>query len=171
MRSATTLHQLQRERLGAGAKRGGHYCTIFSAGGHENRPQCIHRPPPSKPADLHKPDLLQNIYLGLFNYIMQGVEGFLKSHKPQQAFDDAGKEIPPYPGFNVLKNANWEVTQLHGKEMYNLSRCISAILASTLQNPDNSQHDNFQNALKCISTLVDFSLMAQYRSHTPDTLS
>ena len=39
------------------------------------------------------------------------------------------------------------------------------------ENPDSSQHYDFQIALKCVSALVDFSLMAQYRSHTPDTLS
>ena len=55
--------------------------------------------------------------------------------------------------------------------MRNLSRCISAVLASALQNPDSSQYHDFQIALKCVSALVDFSLMAQYRSHTPDTLS
>jgi len=55
--------------------------------------------------------------------------------------------------------------------MHNLSRCISAVLASALQSPDSSQHHDFQIALQCVSALVDFSLMAQYRSHTPDTLS
>ena len=123
------------------------------------------------PSDLHKPDLLHNIYLGLFKHMMQWVEGFLKKHKRQQAFDDAWKEIPPYPGFSVPKKAYREVTQWQGKEMRNLSRCISAVLASALRNPDSSQHHDFQIALKCVSALVDFSLMAQYRSHTPDTLS
>jgi len=55
--------------------------------------------------------------------------------------------------------------------MRNLGRCISAVLASTLRNPDSSQYHHFKSALKCVSALVDFSLMAQYRSHTPDTLS
>jgi len=123
------------------------------------------------PTDLHKPDLLHNIYLGLFKHMMQWVEGFLKKHKQQQAFDDAWKEIPPYPGFSVPKKAYREVTQWRGKEMCNLSRCISAVLASALRNPEISQHHYFQIALKCVSALVDFSLMAQYRSHTPDTLS
>jgi len=41
------------------------------------------------PADLHKPDLLHNIYLGLFKDMMKWVEGFLKKHKRQQEFDDA----------------------------------------------------------------------------------
>ena len=49
------------------------------------------------PADLHMPDLLHNIYLGLLKHMMEWVEGFLKKDKPQQAFDDAWKEIPPHP--------------------------------------------------------------------------
>ena len=123
------------------------------------------------PSDIHKPHLLHNIYLGLFKHMMQWVEGFLKKHKRQQAFDDAWKEIPPYPGLSVAKKASREVTQWQGKEMRNLSPCISAVLASALQNPDSSQHHDFQIALKYVTALVDFSLMAQYRSHTPDPLS
>jgi len=41
------------------------------------------------PADLQKPDLLHNIYLGLFKHMIEWVEGFLKKHKRQQGFDDA----------------------------------------------------------------------------------
>jgi len=86
-------------------------------------------------------------------------------------FNDAWKEIPPYPAFRVPKNANLEITQWQGKEMHNLSPCITAVLASALRNPHSSQYLDFKSALKCVSALVDFTLMAQYRSHTPDTLS
>jgi len=55
--------------------------------------------------------------------------------------------------------------------MRNLGRCVSAVLASALRNPDSSQQHDFGRALKCVGALVDFSLMSQYRSHTPDTLS
>jgi len=123
------------------------------------------------PADLHKPDRLHNIYLGLFKHMMEWVEGCLKKHKRLQAVDDAWKEIPPYPGFSVPKKAYREITKWQGKEMRNLGRCISGILASALRNPDSSPYYHFKSALKCVSALVDFSLMAQYRSHTPDTLS
>jgi len=102
---------------------------------------------------------------------MEWVEGFLKKHKRQQAFDDAGKEIPPYPGFRARKKAYCKITQWQGKEMRNLSRCISAVTASALRNPDSSQYQDFKCAVKCVSVLVDFTLMAQYRSHTPDILS
>ena len=63
------------------------------------------------PVDLQKPDLLHNIYLGLFKHMMKWVEGFLKKHKRQQAFDDVWKALPPYPGFGVPKKAYREVTQ------------------------------------------------------------
>jgi len=125
----------------------------------------------ASPADLHKPDLLHNIYLGLFKHMMEWVEGFLKKHKRQQAFDDARKEISPYHGFSVQKKAYREIPQWQGKQMRNLGRCISAVLASALRNPYSSQYKDFKSALKCVSTQVDFTLMAQYRSHTPDTLS
>jgi len=55
--------------------------------------------------------------------------------------------------------------------MRNLGRGISAVLASVLRNPDSFQYHDFKNRLKSLSALVDFSLMAQYRSPTPDTLS
>jgi len=53
--------------------------------------------------------------------------------------------------------------------MHNLGRCISAILTFALRNPDSSHSHDFKSALKCVSALDDFSLMAEYRSHTPDT--
>jgi len=55
--------------------------------------------------------------------------------------------------------------------MRNLPRCIAAVLASALRNLHCSQYQDFKSAFKCVSELVDFTLMAQYRSHTPDTLS
>jgi len=103
--------------------------------------------------------------------MIEWVEGFLKKHKRQQAFEDAWKEIPPYPGLSVPKKAYREITQWQGNDMCNLGRCISAVLASPLRNLDSSQYQDFKRPLKCVRALVDFTLMVQYRSHTPDTLS
>jgi len=55
--------------------------------------------------------------------------------------------------------------------MRNLSRGISPVLVSALRNPDSSLYQDFKSALKCVRAPVDSTLMAQYRSHTPDTLS
>jgi len=102
---------------------------------------------------------------------MEGVEGFLKKHKRQQAFDDAWKEIPPYPAFSIPKKASCAITQWQGKEMPKLGYGISTVLVSELRNPDSFQYQDFNSPVKCVSALVDFTLMAQYRSHRSGTLS
>ena len=95
----------------------------------------------------------------------------MKKHKRQQVFDDAWKELPPYPRLSVPNRPYCEVKQWQGKDMRNLCGCSSAVVASTLRNRDSSQHQDFNITLKCVGALVDFCLMTQYRSHTPDTLA
>jgi len=63
------------------------------------------------PTELHKPDLLPKISLGLCKHMMEWVDGFRKKHKQQQAFDDTWKEIPPYPGLSVPQKAYHELPQ------------------------------------------------------------
>ena len=119
---------------------------------------------------LFKPDILHNVYLGLFKHLMQWLEDFLKKHDWQDMFDEVWKSLPPYPGFFVPKKAYREVTQWQGKEMRNLGRCILGVLTSALRRPSPAQSGPFREAVLCVRALVDFSLMAQYRSHTPETL-
>ena len=71
--------------------------------------------------------------------MMKWIEGFLKKHKQQQAFDEIWKALPPYAVFNLPKMACREVTQWQGKEMRNLGHCISPVFASALRDPDGSQ--------------------------------
>ncbi len=120
--------------------------------------------------DLHMPDLLHTIYLGLFKHMMDWIQGFLKKHSRQQAFDDAWKALPPYPGFFAPKKAYREVTQWQGKEMRNLGRCLLGVLAVALRQPDSTQVQLFKRALTCVGSLLDFTMMAQYRSHTDETI-
>ena len=121
--------------------------------------------------DLHKPDMLHTIYLGLFKHMMDWIQAFLKKHVRQQAFDDAWKHLPPYPGFFVPKKAYRGVTQWQGKEMRNLGRCLLGVLAVALRKPDSTQVQPFRRALTCVRSLLDFTMMAQYRSHPPETIS
>jgi len=122
-------------------------------------------------SDLYKPDILHTIYLGLFKYMMDWIEAFVTKHGRLQAFDEHWKALPPYPGFLVPKKAYREVTQWQGKEMRNLGRCIQGVLAVALRQPAGAQAIPFKRALRCVRALVDFNMMAQYRSHTPDTIA
>ena len=40
-----------------------------------------------------------------------------------------------------------------------------------LRQPGGAQAIPFKRALRCLRALVDFNMMAQYRSHTPDTIA
>jgi len=119
---------------------------------------------------LYKPDMLHTTYLRLFKYMMDRIEGFLKKHRPLQAFDNVSKTLPPYPGFLVPTKAYREVTQSQRKEMRNLGRCILGVLAVPLLQPEGTQEIPFKRAPGCIRALVDFNMKAQYRTHTPDTI-
>ena len=55
--------------------------------------------------------------------------------------------------------------------MRNLGRGILGVLAMALRQPGGAQAIPFKCALKSVRALVDFNMMAQYRSHTPDTIA
>ena len=102
---------------------------------------------------------------------MDGIEGFLKKHERLQAFDDVWKALPPYPGCLVPKKAYREVTQWQGKEMRNVGHCILGVLAVALRQPGGAQAIPFKSALGYLRALINFNIMAPYRSHTPDTIA
>jgi len=112
--------------------------------------------------DLHKSDMLHTIYLGLFKQMRDWILGCLKKHARQQAFDDAGKALPPYQGFFVPKKAYMEVTQWQGKEMRNIGHCLLGVPAVALREPDSTQVQPFRCALTCVRSLLDFTMMDQY---------
>jgi len=55
--------------------------------------------------------------------------------------------------------------------MRNLGHFILGVLAVALGQPQSSQVIPFKHALGCVRALVDFSMMAEYRSHTSDTIA
>jgi len=61
--------------------------------------------------------------------------------------------------------------QWQGKEMRNLGRCVLGVLAVALRQPGSAQLIPFKRALRCVRALVDFNMMAQYRSHTGETMT
>jgi len=55
--------------------------------------------------------------------------------------------------------------------MRNLGGGLLGVLAGALTQPDSTQVQPFRRALTCVRSLLDFTMMAQYRSHTPETIS
>jgi hypothetical protein len=50
-----------------------------------------------KAYDLHRPDILHNIYIGIFDHLMTWIDGFLQRHGKAAVFDEIWAGIPPYP--------------------------------------------------------------------------
>ena len=69
------------------------------------------------------------------------------------------------------KKAYREVTQWQAKQMRNRGCCLLGVLAVALRQPDSTQLIPFKRALGCVRALVDFNMMAQYRSHTDETMA
>ena len=103
--------------------------------------------------------------------MMDWMQGFLKKHGRLQAFDEAWMTLLPYPEVFMLKKAYREVKQWQGKEMQNSGCCLLEVLAVALQQPDSTQVIPFKSALEYVRALVNCNMMAQYRSHTDETMA
>jgi len=55
--------------------------------------------------------------------------------------------------------------------MSNLGRCVLGVLAMALRQPGSAQLILLNRALGCVRALVDFNMIAQYRSHTAETIT
>ena len=109
-------------------------------------------------------------------YLMEWIEGFLKKHKRLGVFDDIWENIPLYPGYQPPRKRYRQITMWSGAEMRCINRvilaCFTAALrrttASTKLSP-TAQGDS-KVAIPCVRAITDFCLMAQYRSHTSQTI-
>ena len=126
--------------------------------------------PKAQVYDLHKPDMLHNIYLGLLKHMMEWVQLFLKKHNRLENFDRAWASTKPYPGLAVPNKAYRATTQWQGKEMRHLGRIVLGAFAVALWNPSKALQRDFGRSLRCVRSLIDFHLMAQYTTHTKETL-
>ena len=54
--------------------------------------------------------------------------------------------------------------------MRNLGQCLLEVLAVALRQPGSTQVQHFKHALTCVWSLLDFTMIAQYRSHTDETI-
>jgi len=119
--------------------------------------------------DLHKPDMLHTIALGLFMHMMDWIQGILKKNARRPEFDKDWKYLPPYSGFFVIQKAYCEVALSQGLQMRNLGHCQLGVLAVALRGPNSTQVQLCRSALTCVRSLLAFTMMTQYRSHTPKT--
>ncbi|KAF8459684.1 hypothetical protein BDZ91DRAFT_785668 [Kalaharituber pfeilii] len=133
--------------------------------------------PTVSPQEVMSPDILHNIHSGIMEHLMEWIDGFLKKHNRLSVFDDIWSNIPPYPGYFRPNKPYRSVTQWSGKEMRYFGRVILACFTAALrgqvdnQGMDGATHVSFSKAIKAVRYLSDFCLMAQYPSHTQETVT
>ncbi|KAF8457923.1 hypothetical protein BDZ91DRAFT_666180, partial [Kalaharituber pfeilii] len=110
---------------------------------------------------LVRADLLHNIYQGMLKHLMDWVISFLEDLKRIHIFNKILSALPPDPGFTPATKRYRAVTQWSGKEMRNLSRVLLGVFAATVTS----------QAILCIRYFMDFYLIAQYRTHTDETVN
>jgi hypothetical protein len=121
-------------------------------------------------SELWKPDILHVLFLGLFKHLLEWVEEFLKEHGRLNSFNSCWKSLEPYPNVRMPTKAYKDISQWQGPEMRTFSRIILVCLSVALDRPAAHERDSFKKALRCVSALVDFSLLVSYQSHDEETI-
>ena len=108
--------------------------------------------------------------------MMEWVQGFLGKHKRLAVFDEMWANLPPYPGFTPPKKHYRKITMWSGTEMRGVGRVILACFTVAMRREEDTSRlpraaqSDLKVAIRALRTLSDFCLIAQYRSHTPETI-
>src|SRR5690606_27859556 len=127
------------------------------------------RLPNVSPAGVWKPDLLHTMDLGVIKHALEWMFNMLDEHGKglPDLYDITWMTISPYPSIAVPKKKYRSVKQWSGKEYRNAVSIMLAVLEATLDPfpADDNQLSVFEKSIDCICALLNFNLMAQYRSH------
>ena len=120
--------------------------------------------------DLHRPDILHNIHIGMLHHLMKWVQDLLEEHDRLNNFDTAWISSTSYPNFVRPTKAYRYVTQWTGKEMHNLANILLPCFAAALVRPTPDQRQPFAKALKCVRYFLWFHMLTLYTTHDDGTL-
>jgi len=95
--------------------------TSLHASGVKNIQNALWSIPSLNPPELVRAHILHNILLGVFEHLIDWIQGFLEHHDRINAFHYVWRQLPPYSGFTAQTKAYREVSQSSGKDMRNLS--------------------------------------------------
>jgi len=128
------------------------------------------------PANLIRPNLLHNIFLGIVEYLMDWIEGFLIVHNRLNAFDNIWAQMLAYPGNYKPQKPYRSWSQVQGKQMRVILRVLLAVFTAAFHRKTNvpqvtgGQQQEFKKAILWVRYITDFGLIARYHSHTDSTV-
>ena len=108
---------------------------------------------------------------------MTWVEQFLSKYQRLYEFDRIWERIPPYSGYRLPQKRYGQIIMWSGAEMRGVNRVLLACFTAALRNPaadapglSAGAQVAAKKAIRCVRYHTDFCLMAQYHSHTPQTM-
>ena len=120
---------------------------------------------------MPKPDILQVVYLGRFEtHLMKWIIELLKKYKQLQTFDAIWMSLAAYSGYLAPNKEYSRIPQWTRKELRNLVKVLLPAFEASLCRPHATERPMFTKALTCVRSIVDFTLMSQYRSHTDEKI-
>ena len=112
------------------------------------------------------PDLLHQIMKGMFKHIMDWVDEIL-ANKPgwtkiaiTREIDIRFKQIPLWPGLKKFPNGISTVQQWQGSEIRQIMRIYLGVLQGLVS----------PNVMKPVRSFIDFTYMAESKSHSDETV-
>lgn len=110
-------------------------------------------------ADIHMsitPDVLHQLYQGVFKHIVSWCEDLLSPEELDSRF----RCLPPGSGIRHFKNGISVLSQISGKERKDMAKVLLACLVGKVS----------KSTLLVFRSLLDFIYLAQYPTHDDDTL-
>jgi hypothetical protein len=128
------------------------------------------RLPHVSPITLWKPDLLHTMDLGMIKHALEWMFNMLDEHGKglPDLYDVTWMSVSPHPSIFVPKKKYRSVKQWSGKEYRNAASIMLSVLEATIDPypADVEQQEIFDRSLDCLCALLNFYLMAQYKSHS-----
>jgi len=101
---------------------------------------------------------------------MKEIIRFLKKYKRLQTFDAIWKSLAVHSGYFKLNKEYIRISLCTGKQKRNLFMLIQLCFAASLYCPNAAERPILTQTLTCISSIVHFTLMFNYTSHTNKTI-
>ena len=121
--------------------------------------------------DLHWPEIIQYIFMAMYDHRMTRIKWFLQGHGKATVSDEFSAGIPPHPNFHHWGKDYRQILQWSGKEMEHFGQIINPASTTALHYPLPHHRAVFQGALTRSGSLVYWSFVVQYRTHITKTLN
>jgi len=89
------------------------------------------------PANLIRPDLLYNMFLGIVECLMDWIECFLTVYNQLNAFNNIWVQMPAYLGNHIPQKPYHSLSQVQEKEIRVILRVLLAVFMATVHHKSN----------------------------------